>query len=66
LAFADGAIFFTFASFFGFVALRANNLLESHFCLWVRDYLRDERAARERMGGDLEMVTGGCEEVDAA
>lgn len=46
-AFADGAVFITFAVFLGFVALHAENLLAGgHRCLRKKLYLRERRAAR--------------------
>jgi hypothetical protein len=46
-ALADGAVFIAGAEFFGFVALRAENLLAGgHRCLRKKLYLRERRSAR--------------------
>ena len=50
-ALADGAVFIAGAEFFGFVALRAENLLAGgHRCLRKKLYLRERRSARGGWG----------------
>lgn len=46
-ALTDSAVLFAGAGIFGFIALRAENLLAGgHRCLRKKLYLREERAAR--------------------